>query len=197
MIQLIKLSEYLDFDESLETDKRKIPTIYVKSKIERDSFMHEKRLQILSKIEQIKNKQAKKVEINCQTSKSPSEPKKKKVSMEQTQVSNSKCIPFKLHEYKVGQMVAIAYSDGWYPGQVLKIVKTNTAQIKFLHPLSSQYDVFQWPDIKDDISDVENIFVFFADFDVHAKDSKGRSWVIPNVNEIKSKYEEYKQMFFT
>jgi hypothetical protein len=100
-----------------------------------------------------------------------------------------------LHKFIIGQTVAVAYSDAWYPGQVLQTVGEDKASVKFLHPCSEHSDIFQWPH-KDDISIIENLFVFSANFDINPRDRMGRTWSIQDISELRTKYEDFCALYF-
>lgn len=70
--------------------------------------------------------------------------------------------------------------DAWYPGQIV-FVDDNVLTVKFLHPAKS--NIFKWPE-KEDTSIIDKIFVFHFGFDILPKDSFGRTWYIPNLQEI-------------
>jgi hypothetical protein len=91
--------------------------------------------------------------------------------------------------------LAIAYSDGWYPGQVEEVLDNTFATVKCLHPLNSKQTVFCWP-VKDDIIRVENIFIFSKGFEFIPNDSSCRTWKISDVDSISSKYSLYKSKYF-
>lgn len=82
--------------------------------------------------------------------------------------------------------------DAWYPGQIV-FVDDNVLTVKFLHPAKS--NVFKWPE-KEDTSIIDNIFVFHFGFDILPKDSFGRTWYIPNLQEIQSEYQAYFSKYF-
>jgi hypothetical protein len=92
------------------------------------------------------------------------------------------------------QNVAIAYIDIWYPGQIISEENSHFT-VKFLHPGSGKGNVFKWPDIED-ISVIDQLFVFFADFKILPKDSMGRAWYIPTYSEFKKHYMLYSKKFF-
>ncbi|VDI28946.1 Hypothetical predicted protein [Mytilus galloprovincialis] len=68
---------------------------------------------------------------------------------------------------QVGKNVVVAYIDTWYPGQV--IGQENTIfKVKFLHPANG-------PE-KEDISEIDEMFIFYLDFEILPKDSGDRTW---------------------
>jgi hypothetical protein len=77
-------------------------------------------------------------------------------------------------KYKIGQNVAVAYMDVWYPGQIV-FVAENVLTVKFLHP--AKCNIFKWPE-KEDTSIIDKMFVFHFGFDILPKDSFGRTWYI-------------------
>ena len=54
---------------------------------------------------------------------------------------------------KVGSYAAVAYSDCWYPGQIIA-EEWDLLTVKFLHPSKVNDNVFRWPQT-DDCSEVE------------------------------------------
>ena len=136
-------------------------TSRIKNKTERDTFMINQRALILDKIKQIQVKYNSKTfdtENRHNMTASVSNPKKKRQNTENSYNHTENVI---LHKFIIGQTVAVAYSDAWYPRQVLQTVGEDKASVKFLHPCSEHSDIFQWPH-KDDISIIENLFVFFC-----------------------------------
>ncbi|KAG1708474.1 putative transposase-like protein [Nymphon striatum] len=176
-------------------------------------LLHKKRVDILNlerkKTEEISkiNKDIKAFGVNCEVTvnnisnsskidsdlSTSSQPKKRKQSVhDDGQGTNHTLLsdPSK-HIYKNGQMAAIAYNDCWYPGQVMKVILENKALVKFLHPCEShKSSCFRWPN-KEDILEIENVFVFSTEFELCAKDSSGRSWFIPNVSDLHTAYKAY------
>ncbi|CAC5426130.1 unnamed protein product [Mytilus coruscus] len=96
---------------------------------------------------------------------------------------------------KAGQYIAVAYIDTWYPGQILSVKNDLLVQVKFLCPSQNMGNLFKWTQ-KDDISVVENIFIFCSDFEVKAKDSGGRTRVLTNYDTICSEYKKYYNTYF-
>jgi hypothetical protein len=74
-------------------------------------------------------------------------------------------------------------------------VGEDKASVKFLHPCSEHSDIFQWPH-KDDISIIENLFVFSANFDINPRDRMGRTWSIQDISELRTKYEDFCALYF-
>lgn len=136
----------------------------IKNKTERDTFMINQRAVILDKIKQIQVKYNSKTfdtENRDNMTASVSNPKKKRQNKCNSENSYNHTEKVILHKFIIGQTVAVAYSDAWYPGQVLQTVGEDKTSVKFLHPCSEHSDIFQWPH-KDDISIIENLFVFSA-----------------------------------
>lgn len=174
----------------------------IKSPDERLAFMEKQRQSVLDKILSIRNKNK---SVNC-TNTSSNEPvfKRAKVankcrsSVSLTSNDTMSCTSsYVLPEFsfKCGQYVAVAYSDSWFPGQIL-CIEDQLIKIKFLHYSKKTCNLFKWPDI-DDIQNVENIFIFFSDIEVLPKDSQCRSWTIMNFKEVQEEYRKYSLTYFT
>ena len=71
--------------------------------------------------------------------------------------------------FQSGKYVAVAYSDHWYPGQIIDVLG-KFLKIKFLHPTTNNKNVFKWPQ-SEDVQKVENIFIFFFRSRCNAKRS--------------------------
>lgn len=174
-------------------------SLTIKTVEERENFMMQQREKILKKIQELKSKR------NVVSERRKSESKKRKGINEpyNSKSCKRKCTKsvvsepdhFADHKFSKGETVAIAYSDGWYPGQVEEVLDNTFATVKCLHPLNSKQTVFCWP-VKDDIIRVENIFIFSKGFEFIPNDSSCRTWKISDVDSISSKYSLYKSKYF-
>lgn len=152
-----------------------VQSFTIKSKEEREIIMEQQRGMVLKKIKAIQLKNKIKSSDNKVLSRDDitgtcNEPVSKKIktnnlSSVDTNITNT--ISICTNEYKTGQFVAVAYIENWYPGQVIG-VESNFLEVKFLHPSKSSENLFKWPE-KEDISKIENIFVFFSEFDILPK----------------------------
>lgn len=173
-------------------------TFTIKSPEERLVFMEKQRDIVKNKINQIKTKKNLK-EIQEPVSKKPRTKNPINISESSgstnsnNQCSNEDYMLPELH-FQCGQYVAVAYSETWYPGQILNI-ENNYLEIKFLHPSKKTTNLFKWPEVSD-IMKVENIFVFFSDVGVLPKDVGGRSWYITNFMEVQEEYRKYCAAYF-
>lgn len=192
---LINLSSEHTSDSILKN--KPLPVFRIKDVAERKEFMKQQKDHVMRKITEIQSKYKNKKESSDACG---SQPKKRKVvssTEAQTNVTKNSILDSNpvAHSFKNGQLVGVAYSDCWYPGQVLKTLDAGRAEVKFLHPCNSKYETFQWP-TKDDVSVIDNLFVFDAEFDLIPRDSSARTWIIPTVNDVKSKYLEYHNRYF-
>ena len=161
----------------------------IKSKSEREALMLKQRELVNKKIENIRSK------LTANVTSEPLAKKPKKATNQSNDIEPSKILNDNSNtviEYKIGQNVAVAYMDAWYPGQIV-FVDDNVLTVKFLHPAKS--NVFKWPE-KEDTSIIDKIFVFHFGFDILPKDSFGRTWYIPNLQEIQSEYQAYFSKYF-
>ncbi|CAG2191586.1 unnamed protein product [Mytilus edulis] len=183
----------------------------IKSKNERDEIMQKQREIVLKKIENIKLKKC--IEAN-KVFKEPVPKRKKTVSVVEKASKNTvennsdiimnvesssqsfdhDMIMTGLNECPVGKNVVVAYMDTWYPGQV--IAQENTIfKVKFLHPAKAVQNLFKWPE-KEDISEIDEMFIFYLDFEILSKDSGGRTWYLTNYHKIQYEYEQYCRKYF-
>ncbi|CAC5402829.1 unnamed protein product [Mytilus coruscus] len=190
---LLKLSGSPEKDQSSDIHTKLI----IKSKEEREQFMAEQRGSIIEKIQNLRKKNS---ENNKTVKKSDYVPPRKRSKQALSHSSNeTDCDDVSdlsvVYNFKLGDVVAIAYSDSWYPGQVEEIKDDSFAKVKCLHPTNSKKIAFHWPN-KDDIILVENIFIFESEFEMVPKDSNCRSFAIPEIENINKKYEIYKAKYF-
>ena len=168
-----------------------VQSFTIKSKEEREMIMEKQRDIILKKIKaiQLKNKPSDNEVCSKDNITEPVSKKIKKTNNVSSIDDNTTSTCMFTKEYKIGQFVAVAYFENWYPGQVIG-VESNFLEVKFLHPSKSSENLFRWPE-KEDISKIENIFVFYYDFDILPKDSSCRLWNITNFDIVKKEYEKY------
>ncbi|VDI62002.1 Hypothetical predicted protein [Mytilus galloprovincialis] len=134
--------------------------------------MAEQRGSIIEKIQNLRGKKSVNNETIKESDYVPPKKRPKKAlspSLHETDSDNVSDLSV-LYNFKLGDVVAIAYSDSWYPGQVEEIKDDSFAKVKCLHPTNSKKFAFHWPN-KDDIILVENIFIFESEFEMVPKDS--------------------------
>ncbi|XP_045170683.2 uncharacterized protein LOC123533110 [Mercenaria mercenaria] len=123
------------------------------------------------------------------TSKSESKSKKLKGNTQE-----SKNIELtKIEHLTVGECVAVAYQDNWYPGYVEKIVDTTTAVVKFMtHCRKPGY--FQWP-LRED-KQVVNIQFVIGQKLVPDCINAGRQWFICEHKHLNTVFSRFSSDFF-
>ena len=109
--------------------------------------------------------------------------------------------------FMVGEWVAVAYEDMWFPGEVLSIKSVEAASednpwdhtyiitANFMHPTSEGGSSFKWPG-KNDISDIDSKFIFYKNIDIIPNDHSGRTWKLADIESIRNAYVQYSQAFF-
>ncbi|GFO14465.1 hypothetical protein PoB_004097000 [Plakobranchus ocellatus] len=86
-----------------------------------------------------------------------------------------------------GTWVATFYDQAYYIGQVVNIISSDRAVIKFLTKAKGRQDLFKWPAV-DDVDTVDKLFIFYWDFEVLPFSSDGRLWSIPDIRDIEAGY---------
>ena len=89
---------------------------------------------------------------------------------------------------KVVSYAAVAYSDCWYPGQ---IIGGDFVTIKFLHPSKANGGLRKMI-----IVQLKTIFVFNTNFEILPIDSSGRTWHLTSYSNVKRGYEMYYSTYF-
>lgn len=91
-----------------------------------------------------------------------------------------------------GDWVAVAYEEAFFVGQVIEVYNNNCGMVQFLN--QGYQKVFRWPKV-DDTAETESKFVFSSNFECVLQHN-GRTWRIPEINQITKSYEQYKQKIF-
>ncbi|VDI15709.1 Hypothetical predicted protein [Mytilus galloprovincialis] len=209
LVSHLKVVLAADYTQTVPSNS--IVSFVIKSKNERDEIMQKQREIVLKKIENIKLKKC--IEAN-KVFKEPVPKRKKTVSVVENASKNTvennsdiimnvesssqsfdhDMIMTGLNECPVGKNVVVAYMDTWYPGQVIA-QENNIFKVKFLHPAKSVQNLFKWPE-KEDISEIDEMFIFYLDFEILSKDSGGRTWYLTNYHKIQYEYEQYCRKYF-
>ena len=179
--------------------------VVIHSKQKREQFMADQRAKILYKIDSLKGASTEATTCTNEPNiKRFKQNDKRAMTTKDTEVStvntakndgdHDQSYNFTIHQFTLGETVAIAYSENWYPGQVEKIIDSKHAMVKCLHPTNSN-NAFRWPN-KEDYIKVENIFIIDSGFEMIPKDSSCRSFAIPTIENINMKYDMYKRKYF-
>ncbi|GFR61946.1 hypothetical protein ElyMa_000117500 [Elysia marginata] len=86
------------------------------------------------------------------------------------------------------QWVTVYYDNTFYVGQVISVLQSTQAEVKFLEQTKVRKDYFCWPRA-DDIALVDAEFIFAWDFDVLPVSSDCRIWQVANVDDLTAAYE--------
>lgn len=185
--------------------------IVIKTKEERDKFMLEHRQQILEKIKEIEEKQKKQKTDIREKAASVNVPRKisgmrrkradkpdspERVTSTATSGDQQLEQVDQRHSFVLGELVAIAFDNAWYPGNVTA-VNGDRATVNFLHPTGTSYSRFKWPSTAD-ISEVEAIFVIHSGFELLPCDNHGRLFKMTAeiLKTIQTKFSQYKERYF-
>ena len=95
-------------------------------------------------------------------------------------------------DFRLGDYVAIAYQDAWYPGCVEKVEK-DVATVNFMAPCRMA-GVFTWPARKD-TQEVNRTFILSCGLVPEARNS-GRQWFFKEHCDLEIKYLGFKDQFF-
>lgn len=167
----------------------------IKPKSERDDILKTLRDTVIKKIDIIKQKN-----LVSENGGNLSEPHSKRQKTCLNNITDSVSDKDKTQllleniNIKVGSYAAVAYSDCWYPGQIIA-EEGDFLTVKFLHPSKVNDNVFRWPQT-DDCSEVEKIFVFNTNFEILPIDSSGRTWHLTSYSNVKRSYEMYYSTYF-
>ena len=95
---------------------------------------------------------------------------------------------------KIGDWVAVAYENGWFPGHVLRAdEETETYYTNFLHPCSiaGQY---KHPH-RADQADVRKCFIFAAQIQPPVSTSGGRIRILPDNTTLAQQYNLFRRRY--
>ena len=95
---------------------------------------------------------------------------------------------------KLGSYAAVAYSDCWYPGQIIA-EEGDFVTVKFLHPSKVNDNVFRWPQ-RDDCSEVEKTLVFNTNFEILPINPSSRTWHLTSYSNLKRGNGMYYSTYF-
>ena len=93
---------------------------------------------------------------------------------------------------KQGEYVAVAYENDFFIGEVTDVQSTQLGTVQFLE--KGYENVFKWPRVEE-VCIIDSKFVFAASFDVISRNN-GRTWLVPEYDELNDIYKEYHSMFF-
>jgi len=97
--------------------------------------------------------------------------------------------------YKEGEWIAVAYTNGWYPGYVTHDSPEgdSVVEARFMHP-TSIVGQYKYPR-KDDIASIEKKFIFGRGFEPPVPRS-GRGFELMHHYELEEDYNNYCESFF-
>ena len=93
-----------------------------------------------------------------------------------------------------GIYVSVYYDDGYYIGEVVKVLSDDEAEVSFMQMCKVKEGLLRWPSSVDrDI--VSAIFVLTSNFDLSSEN--GRTWQIANseIERMNKLYDQYKFMY--